>query len=168
MFNATPRSLDPQDGDLITILQEAECAPGTVRTLTEYLADTGIRSPDRPAHSESLHRLCYSGTHIWSGWLHMLIYTWWFGTRLSVWNNIYPSCLTLLKRKKINVYNMTYLVCKFNLHSVHSLYTSCTLRVFLHIVGSYDLYCVVEGNTLLWRHNMMYVPTRLSEELNDG
>jgi hypothetical protein len=32
-------------------------SPGPVWTGAEYLAPTGIRSPDRPARSESLYRL---------------------------------------------------------------------------------------------------------------
>ena len=35
--------------------------PGPFWTGAEYLAPTVIRSPDRPAHSESLHRLSYPG-----------------------------------------------------------------------------------------------------------
>jgi hypothetical protein len=36
-------------------------APGPVWTGAENLASTGIRSPDRPARSESLYRLRYPG-----------------------------------------------------------------------------------------------------------
>jgi hypothetical protein len=36
-------------------------AAGPVWTGFENLATTGIRSPDRPARSESLYRLCYHG-----------------------------------------------------------------------------------------------------------
>ena len=35
--------------------------PGPVWKVVEILAPTGIRSPDRPAHSESLYRLLYRG-----------------------------------------------------------------------------------------------------------
>ena len=42
----------PQDGDLTPILHEVGCAPGTVGTLTENLAATGIRYLDRPVRSE--------------------------------------------------------------------------------------------------------------------
>ena len=35
--------------------------PGSVWTVADYLAPTGIRSPDRPARSESLYRLSYPG-----------------------------------------------------------------------------------------------------------
>jgi hypothetical protein len=39
-------------------------APGTGWTGAENLAPTGIRSPDRPARSESLYRLRYPGPRI--------------------------------------------------------------------------------------------------------
>ena len=44
-------------------VQEAGWAPGLFWTDTENLAPspTGIRSPDRPARSESLYRLSYPG-----------------------------------------------------------------------------------------------------------
>ena len=43
--------------DPVPILQEAGWAPGPVWTAAENLASAGIRSPDRPARSESLYRL---------------------------------------------------------------------------------------------------------------
>ena len=43
------------------IVQEAGWAPGPDWTVAENLAPTGIRSPDRPARSESLHRLSHPG-----------------------------------------------------------------------------------------------------------
>ena len=45
------------------IVQEAGWVPGPVWTGTENLAPppTAIRSPDRPARSESLYRLSYPG-----------------------------------------------------------------------------------------------------------
>ena len=49
----------PPGKDPVPIVQEAGWAPGT-----ENLAPTGIRSPDRPARSESLYRLRYPGRHI--------------------------------------------------------------------------------------------------------
>jgi hypothetical protein len=36
-------------------------APGTVWTGAEYLAPNEIRSPDRPARSDSLYQLSYPG-----------------------------------------------------------------------------------------------------------
>jgi hypothetical protein len=43
----------------VPIVQEAGWTPGPIWTGTENLALTGIRSPDRPAHSQSLYRLSY-------------------------------------------------------------------------------------------------------------
>ena len=43
----------------VPIVQEAGWAPGPVWTGAGNLARTGIRSPDRPARSESLYRLRY-------------------------------------------------------------------------------------------------------------
>ena len=45
----------------IPIAQEAGWAPGPVWKGAENLAPIGIRSPDRPARSESLYRLNYPG-----------------------------------------------------------------------------------------------------------
>ena len=45
--------------DPVPILQEAGWAPGPVWT-AENLAPTGFRSPDCPAHSQSLYRLSYA------------------------------------------------------------------------------------------------------------
>jgi hypothetical protein len=52
------RSLPPGKNPL-PIVQEAGWAPGPVWTGSENLAPTGIRSPDRPARSQSLFRLRY-------------------------------------------------------------------------------------------------------------
>ena len=48
--------------DPVPSVQEAGWALGPVWTGAENLAPTGIRSPDRPARSESLYRLSYRGT----------------------------------------------------------------------------------------------------------
>jgi hypothetical protein len=45
--------------DPVPIAQEAGWTPGPVWTGAENLAPTGIRSPDRPALSESPYRLRY-------------------------------------------------------------------------------------------------------------
>jgi hypothetical protein len=47
--------------DPVPIVREDGWAPGPVWTGAENLAPTGIRSPDRPAHSESLYQLRYPG-----------------------------------------------------------------------------------------------------------
>ena len=43
----------------VLIVEEAVWAPGPIWTGAENLAPTGIRSPDRPARSQSLFRLSY-------------------------------------------------------------------------------------------------------------
>ena len=45
--------------DPVPIVQEIGWAPEPVWTSTENLAPIGIRSPDRPARSQSLYRLSY-------------------------------------------------------------------------------------------------------------
>jgi len=57
--SVTPRPLFTLGKDPIPIVQEAEWTPGPVWTGAENLAPTGIRSPDRPARSQSLYRLRY-------------------------------------------------------------------------------------------------------------
>ena len=58
----TPAALPPGNIHRVpTIVQEAGWAPGPVWTGAENLAPTGIRSPDRPARSDSLYRLSYRG-----------------------------------------------------------------------------------------------------------
>jgi len=57
--SVTPRSLFTCGKDPVPIVQEAGWAPGPVRTGAENLAPTGIRSPDRPARSQSLCPLSY-------------------------------------------------------------------------------------------------------------
>jgi hypothetical protein len=51
----------PADSYPVPIVKEAVWAPGTVWAGAENLVFTGIRSPDRPARSESLYRLSYPG-----------------------------------------------------------------------------------------------------------
>ena len=54
----------PQGKTPVPIVQEAGWAPGPVWTGAEKLAPTEIRSPDRPASSESLYRLSYPGRSV--------------------------------------------------------------------------------------------------------
>jgi hypothetical protein len=60
----TPRPLYPREGDPVPLLLEAGWAPGPVWTAAENLTPNGIRSPDRPARSESLYRLRYPGPYV--------------------------------------------------------------------------------------------------------
>ena len=48
----------PWERDPLPIVQEAGWALGSVWMVAENLARTGICSPQQPARSESLHRLC--------------------------------------------------------------------------------------------------------------
>ena len=61
VVNATPRQLCPRGRDLVPIVQEAGWALGSVWKGAENLARTRIRSPGRPARSESLYRLRFPG-----------------------------------------------------------------------------------------------------------
>ena len=66
--SVTPRPLFTLVKDPVSIVQEAGWALGPVWTGVENLGPTGIRSPDRPARSQSLYRLSYPahqtlGTH---------------------------------------------------------------------------------------------------------
>jgi len=54
-----PRPLFTPGKDPVPIVQEAGWAPGPVWTGAENLVPTGIRSPDRPARSQSQYRLRY-------------------------------------------------------------------------------------------------------------
>jgi hypothetical protein len=70
-----PRPLSTPGKDPGPIVQEAGWAPGPVWTGAEILASTGIRSPDRPARSQSLYRLSYRAQYdivieqyCWSQW----------------------------------------------------------------------------------------------------
>ena len=54
-----PRPLFTPGKYTVSIVQEGGWAPRPVWTGAENLAATGIRSPDRPAYSQSLYRLRY-------------------------------------------------------------------------------------------------------------
>jgi len=54
--SVTPRPLFTSGKYPVPIVREAGWAPGPVWTGAENLASTGIRSPDRPARSQSLSR----------------------------------------------------------------------------------------------------------------
>ena len=51
----------PPGKDPVPIFYEADWAPEQVWTGAGNLASAGIRSPNRPARSESLYRLSYPG-----------------------------------------------------------------------------------------------------------
>jgi hypothetical protein len=57
--STTPRPRSTPGKDPVPIVQEVGWAPVPVWTGAENLAPIGIRSPDRPARSQSLYRLSY-------------------------------------------------------------------------------------------------------------
>ena len=64
-FRLTPRPLlTPSGKDPLPIVQEAGWALGPVWTGAENIAPAGIRTPDRPARSQSLYRLRYPSPHV--------------------------------------------------------------------------------------------------------
>jgi len=65
--SVTPWLLFTPGKDPVPIVQEAGWAPGPVWTGAENLAPTGIRSPDRPARSQSLYRLRYPAHAVLQG-----------------------------------------------------------------------------------------------------
>ena len=64
--SVTLRLLFTPGKDAVPIVQEAGWASRPVWTGAENLAPTGIRSPDRPGHSQSPYRLRYPA-HYWQG-----------------------------------------------------------------------------------------------------
>ena len=66
VVSSTHRPLFTPGKDPLPIVQEAGWAPEPVWTGAENLAPTGIRSPDRPARSQSLYRLSYRARTILS------------------------------------------------------------------------------------------------------
>jgi len=58
--------------DPVSIVQEAGWASGPVWTGAENLAPTGIQSPDRPAHRQSLYGLRYPAHYNTNNNIHTL------------------------------------------------------------------------------------------------
>jgi hypothetical protein len=61
--SVTPRPLSSPRKVPVPLVQEAGWGPGPVWTGAENLAPTGIRSPDRPARSQSRYRFSYPAHH---------------------------------------------------------------------------------------------------------
>jgi hypothetical protein len=53
----------PPGYDPVPTVQEGEWAQRPVWTAAVNIARTGIRSPERPASSQSLYRILYAGQH---------------------------------------------------------------------------------------------------------
>jgi len=65
--SVTPRPHFTPGKDPVPIIQEAGWAPGPIWTGAENLAPTAVRSPDRPARSQSLYQLSYPAHNIIEG-----------------------------------------------------------------------------------------------------
>ena len=64
--SVTPRPIFTPGKDPVPFVLEVGWVPGPVWTVAENLAPTGIRSPDRPARSQSLYRLSYPAPNVCS------------------------------------------------------------------------------------------------------
>jgi len=89
-LKVTPRPLFTPGKDPVPTVQEAGWTPGPVWTGAENLAPTGIRSPDRAAHSQSLYRLSYPAHHCSKGYAVLQAPPHSFRVRLMQ----YANCLT--------------------------------------------------------------------------
>ena len=68
-----PRPLFTPGKDPVPIVQKTGWAPGPVWTGVENLASTEVRSPDRPARSQSLYRLRYPAHKLMMMMMMMMI-----------------------------------------------------------------------------------------------
>ena len=73
--NFTPRPLFMPGKDPVPIGQAAGWAPGLLWTGGENLSLTGIRSPDRPARSQSLYQLRYPAHTFICTLMHLTLVT---------------------------------------------------------------------------------------------
>ena len=87
---------------------EAGWTPGPAWNGEENLASAGIRSPDRPAGSESLYRLRYPGPRLWDMWKNTVQPGW---PQMTVWRMGNVSWIT----KATNIYSEYVLLIGFPL-----------------------------------------------------
>jgi hypothetical protein len=73
VVSSTPRPFFTLEKDPVPIVQESGWAPGPVWTGAENLAPTRIRSPDRPARSQSIYRLSYPAHSVIVNTLHKMM-----------------------------------------------------------------------------------------------
>jgi hypothetical protein len=57
LVTATPSPLHPQEGVSVVLVQNDVWTSGPVWTGAQDITPTGVRTPNRPARSESLYRL---------------------------------------------------------------------------------------------------------------
>jgi hypothetical protein len=74
VVSSTPRPHFTPGIDPVPIVLEAGWAPGPVWTGAKDLGPIGVRSPDRPTRSQSLHRLSYRA-HMYCAMLSKVLFT---------------------------------------------------------------------------------------------
>ena len=98
--SVTPRPLFTPGKDPVPVVQEAGWATGPGLTDAENLTPTGIRSPDRPAHSQSLYRLSYPGPLILRSVIYSAVHNL---VSHIIWGGRTP-CRCLRKRAEENIW----------------------------------------------------------------
>jgi len=146
--SVTPRPLFTPRKDPVPIVQKAGCAPEQVWTGAENLAPTGIRSPDRPARSQSLYRLrylgphtCIRGAHISPKSINNLKY---FGTPTVTWGKCHTKDPQILGSTGHNLVTGT----RSELASGICVPLAC---VFLFVQRASERY-----NLMLWHRGRLY------------
>jgi hypothetical protein len=121
VVSTTPRPLSTPGKEPVSIVQEAGWTPGPVWTGAINLAPTGIRSPDRPARSQSLYRLSYPA-HAFH--VKDVISKCKFLT--SNFHHFLNAVFFLLGDSPVSEFSMlTFRIILFHLHIRYKLYTAC-------------------------------------------
>ena len=124
VVSVTPRPLFTPGKDPVPIVQEAGWAPRPVWTVAENLADTGIRSPDRPARSQSLNRLSYPGPQKRHRWQYKTAYSLWimgnedYKHTLRMCNSYWFSAAPIITRTRLLTSRLPTLPLRLILKSV--------------------------------------------------
>jgi len=109
--SVTPWPLFTPGKDPVPIVQEAGWAPGSVWTGAENLAPTRIRSPDRPARSQSLYQLSYPAQfsnyngniywHLCFPFFHFSV-GWCTSTQYSIWQTQHLVILIIIQASALS------------------------------------------------------------------
>ena len=87
--SVTPRPLFTPGKDPVPIVQEAKWAPGPAWTSAENLVPIGIRSPDRPAHNQSLYRLSYPAHTLHMAYRKIHTYNYVFTYHIMAYSSVF-------------------------------------------------------------------------------
>jgi hypothetical protein len=152
VVNATSRPLYPRERNSVPILYASGWAPGSVWTDAENIAPTVIRSPDRPARSQSICRLSYTGPQFTESY-------------------VFQFAIPKDKNSDIQNYNFPVVLYGCETWSL-TLREECRLRVFENRVQRvYELYCFGCGYLRLhtpkiikFINPVLHVLTRVSKD----